>query len=141
MDPIAIVGFTACVITFVDFTSKLLKGIYEVHQSLDGATEENAHLSAVIEDLQSVTGPMQANIHPTSNNERELVNLAGKCTDISKEILKTLNVIKASRGNPRWESIKGGWRATLRKGKIASLEKQISDYRSEIILRLNIMLV
>ncbi|KAK0646910.1 hypothetical protein B0T16DRAFT_458790 [Cercophora newfieldiana] len=53
MEAIAGVGFAASILTFIDFSAKLVQGTYEVRRS--GTTGENTHIANVLDDLQDVT--------------------------------------------------------------------------------------
>lgn len=141
MDPITIVGFASSIFTFVDFSFKLLRSFDQIHRSGDGMIQENAHTSTIIQDLQAVTKPMQVELKGSSEHEKALANLAYKCTRLSSELLKTLSSVKKTAGNPQWQAFKAAWKALLKADKIMSMEKQLSEYRAEIVLRLNILLV
>jgi hypothetical protein len=56
MDPISALGLAAAVCQFVDFGTKIIHTIYSIHQSANGATQENgdlAKLTTTLRDLQT----------------------------------------------------------------------------------------
>ncbi|KAI1881711.1 hypothetical protein JX265_000537 [Neoarthrinium moseri] len=141
MDPISAIGVASSILTFVEFSSKLINGIYEVAGSADGTTEENVHIATVIQDLENVTDAIEVDFKGSSKHEKELVKLANKCAAMSRDLQKILKSIKVKHGNASWQTIKAAWKSVTRKDKIQSLEKRISMYRSELILRLQVLLV
>jgi hypothetical protein len=55
MVPITAVGFAASILNFIEFSSTLVRGTYELYHSASGMTAENAHISNVIADLYEVS--------------------------------------------------------------------------------------
>jgi hypothetical protein len=140
MDPATAIGFAASILTFVDFSWNLITGTYEVYKSTTGTTSENAHVSTVIDDLQEVTEGLTSDVEGKNKHEKDLCKLAGHCYNLSKDLLKILEKLKVTEKNSKWESLKVKW-ASLRKEKeVASIEKKLDRYRSQILIRLNIML-
>ncbi|KAI0123648.1 hypothetical protein BJ170DRAFT_697458 [Xylariales sp. AK1849] len=55
MDPITAVGFAAGILNFIEFSSTLVRGTYDLYHSTTGTTAENDHISKVLADLQEVS--------------------------------------------------------------------------------------
>ena len=75
MDPVTAFGFAASVITFIDFSTKLVGGAYEVYQSQGGRTTENSDISNILEDLQDITEGLTTNFKATDKHEAALARL------------------------------------------------------------------
>ena len=141
MDPVSAIGLASSILTFVEFSSKLVKGIYEVAGSANGVTEENAHIGVVMQDLEDVTDAIEVDFKGSSKQEKDLIKLASKCAVLSRDLQKTLKSVKVQRGNVRWQTIKAAWKTLTKKDKIENMEKTISQYRDELMLRLQMLLM
>jgi hypothetical protein len=141
MDPFSAVGFAGTIITFVDFSWKLIKGTCEVYQSLSGQTVENACLNDVIADLRSVSEDLDGAPTGNSKHARALQKLAAMCLDLSRDLMKLLKELKrGERKNSVWRSLQVKWMSMRKAGEVESLAERLSEYRSEIMLRLSLML-
>jgi hypothetical protein len=141
MDPISAIGLASSILAFVDFSSKLVKGIYQVVGAADGATEENADVNTVMEDLEAVTAAIEVDFKSFSKHEKELARLASKCATLSRDLQKTLRSVKVQQGNVPWQTIKSAWKTVTKKDKIDSMGKRIDQYRAELMLRLQMLLM
>ncbi|KAI5864372.1 hypothetical protein GGS23DRAFT_496621 [Durotheca rogersii] len=141
MDPISAIGIAAGVLSFIDFAGKLVRGVYEVAGSANGAAEENAHIDTVIQDLKDVTNAIDVDFRGYSKHEKELAKLASQCGTLSRDLRKTLRSLEVQQGNVPWQAIKARWKVITRRDKIESMEKRIDKYRDEIMLRLQMLLV
>jgi hypothetical protein len=141
MDPLTALGLAGNVVQFVDFTSKLISGAYEVYSSSTGTTAETADLSTVIEDLEVVTRRLTPTLNkPRTDDEIALSNLVSKCQKLSGDLLKVLNKLKSKNPHSKWESVRVTWAAIRKKEHLASIEKRVYNYRNEILLRISIMM-
>jgi hypothetical protein len=140
MDPVTAVGFAASILNFIDFSWNLVQGTYEVYKSGSGATAENAQISTILEDLQEVTEGLHSDLKVGSEYAKQLSKLANNCLGLSRDLTKTLEKLRVKERNS-WQSVKVAWSSMRKKKEVASIEKRLGDYRSEIILRLNMMLL
>lgn len=95
----------------------------------------------VIGDLQALTEQLNT---PSAQNvtaeEKGLQDLATKCESLSKEVLGRLNKLKSDRPNSKWESFRIALDSMRSRGELESIMRQLDSYRSEISLRLTVML-
>lgn len=138
MDPITAVGFAASILNFIDFSHKLISGTLEVIKS--GSTSENAHVSVVINDLHAVTKELDKCPPGNSKHDEALNTLASECKVLSEELQKLLEKLKVTAKNSKWKSIKTTLRSMWKKGEVAELEGRLDTYRSQILLRLVLIL-
>jgi hypothetical protein len=138
MDPITAVGFAASILNFIDFSHKLISGTLEVIKS--GSTSENAHVSVVINDLHAVTKELDYPPTGKSKHEDALNTLASECKGLSEELQQLLEKLKVTAKNSKWKSVKTALRSMWKKGEVAGLESRLHTYRSQILLRLVLIL-
>jgi hypothetical protein len=153
MDPITAVGFAASVLSFIDFGYEIVTGTLEIAKS--GSTSQNIHVSVVIGDLREVVkslSPPPNNPPSTplgnppgkssamSGHERALKGLAEKCQDLSNELVALLENLSIAPGSSLWTSARVSLRNMRKKGKVADLEDKLDKYRSEMLVRIVLML-
>jgi hypothetical protein len=141
METIAAVGFAASILTFIDFSTTLLKGTFQVYQSATGTTAENADLAKILDDLQDVTHELtDDSFKPRDKHERALATLARQCVDVSKELQRVLQTLKAKDPHSKWESARVKLRSMRKEGEIASIEKRLGEHKTQLLLRLSFMM-
>jgi hypothetical protein len=138
MDPITAVGFAASILTFIDFSYQIVCGTYEVIKS--GSTIENAHVSFVTTDLDEITKELSQRPPGYSKHEDALNTLATECQGVSDELRKLLDRVKTKVGSSKWKSIKVALHSMWKKGEIKELENRLGKYRSEVLIRLVLIL-
>ncbi|KAH6694283.1 hypothetical protein BKA61DRAFT_662945 [Leptodontidium sp. MPI-SDFR-AT-0119] len=140
MDPVTAVGFAAAIVNFIDFSWSLVQGTHEVYKSGSGATAENAQVSTILEDLQEVTEGLHSDLKVGGKHAKQLSKLAKNCLDLSRDLAKILEKLRVKERKSTWQAVKVTWASMRKEKEVASIEKRLGDYRSEIILRLNMML-
>ncbi|KAK1770255.1 hypothetical protein QBC33DRAFT_487373 [Phialemonium atrogriseum] len=131
------VGFASSILTFIDIATKIVRGAYEVHNSVCGATQENVHITAIVNDLEKAARSLD--IIPEAKNDHELVKVSKDCQGLSRELLEELDKLKNKHGGV-WGSLAAAW-AVLRKQKnVISMENRLDKYRRQVQLRLLILL-
>lgn len=55
MDPLTAIGLAGNILTFIDFSYKVISGVNKVLSAPNGMTPENERLSVLVEDLNVVT--------------------------------------------------------------------------------------
>ena len=138
MDPITAVGFAASILTFIDFGYQIVTGTLEIAKS--GRTSDNAHISTVINDFHKVVEPLSEHPSGKSEHEKALKELAEACKQVSEELTKLLNKLITTPGCSLWTSARVALRSMRKKGEVADLESKLDRYRSQILMRLVLIL-
>jgi hypothetical protein len=153
MDPITAVGFAASILTFIDFGYEIVTGTLEIAKS--GSTSENIHVSVIIGDLHEVVkflspppnnppstalGNLPGKSSALSGHETALKGLAEKCQELSKELVTLLENLSIAPGSSLWKSARVALRNMRKKGKVTDLEDKLDKYRSEMLIRIVLML-
>jgi hypothetical protein len=139
MDPVTAVGFAASILTFVDFAWNVVTGAYEVYKSPSGETVENAHLGNIIDDLRLVAEELDNAELSKGSHEKSLRRLAAKCSEVSEQLLNLLQKLRVKGSKTPWKSLKTKWLSLQKSDEIVELKDRLRDYRSQILLRLNMM--
>ncbi|KKA22490.1 hypothetical protein T310_3488 [Rasamsonia emersonii CBS 393.64] len=126
--------------TFIDFSWKVITGAYEVYKSPNGTTSENACISTILADLQEATEGLISDVEGKTKHKKALIVLADNCHDLSQDFSKILEKLKATEKNSKWQSLKVKLASMRKEKEIASIEKRLDSYRSQILLRVNFIL-
>ena len=142
MDPITAVSTAASILAFVDFSWKLVTGAKELYQSPSGQSAQDAQLKEIVIDLQQAADDLAADGNEEdSKHNKSLQKLASGCVDLSEDLVKVLRSLRNERQS-MWGSVKvqfvGMW--MRKRNEIADLQRRIGNYRSEILLRLSLMM-
>ena len=142
MDPITAVGFASSILSFVDISWSLLTGTCEVYRSFTGATIGNAHIGTIITDLDEVSDELHTEFRRVeeSKHAKVLRRLARQCLELSQELSGLLKTLKRQEKNSIWRSFKVQWDSMRKSDDVKSLKERLEDYRSQILLRLTMML-
>jgi len=140
MEPVSAVGLASSIITFVEFSFKLVTGALEVYWSVDGTLEENARLERVIGDLNSIVDDLGKKGGGGSRNERAIRDLAVECQADAALLIDLLKSLKVPGRRTLWRSVATQWKALLKKDEIRDLKERLREYRSEIMLNLMLLL-
>ncbi|RYP03939.1 hypothetical protein DL764_004773 [Monosporascus ibericus] len=127
------VGLASGILTFLDVSYKILKGTYEIHSAISGATLENTHASIVARDLEEVADGLKGD--PTKIKDPKLIEISTKCHSLSQDLLKLLGKLQAKDGSRR-QSFKAAWAVMRKQSDVKKIEERLDHYRSEIGLRL-----
>lgn len=142
MDPVSAAGFASSIITFIDFSFKLVQGSAALYQSATGTSAENAAIGTIVDDLRNVTDAIARPPTPETDSQhwRELRKLAADCNGVSKELAEILETLKRKEGNKAWRSLEAAWKSMRKSKEIANIEERLKTYRVQLLLRTNLIL-
>ncbi|KAK7697605.1 hypothetical protein SLS64_013344 [Diaporthe eres] len=135
-----IAGLVSSIITFVDFSWTIVRGAYDVHNSTSGATEENVHIGHVLQDLRDVTEKMRIEIRGRDDHEKALLELEHQCRALSGDLADILQKLTTKR-RCGLQSLNILLRSLVKEQEVREIEKRLGEYRGQMILRLNLMLI
>lgn len=118
-----------------------MTGANEIYTSANGTTSEHHHINNVIEDLQELSDDLGTGTLGDSKHEKALKRLASQCSELSDELLGILRKLRVTEKNSKWKAIKIKWSSMRKRDEIASIQERLGEYRSQILLHLNMMLM
>ncbi len=139
MDPVMAIGFASSILTFIDFSWSLVRGTYEISSSATGATIENTHIGNVVDDLYEVTEELKNGFKASDKHERAIARLGNHCVALSKDLQEVVVKLKA-KDDSKWESLKTKLKSMRKEKEIIAIEKRLSEYKAEILLRLSFIM-
>lgn len=146
MDPVTAAGFASAIITFIDFSWKIVKGSYDVYTSSGGTTNDQVRINNVVQDLQNVTkalSPETQGLREKDDNDprwRELRKIAVECQKTSKELSFILRDLEGNEGNKVRRSLELTWKGLKSGNKVAPIEKSLDRHYRHIMLQLSMII-
>lgn len=141
MDPFVAAGLAGNVVTFVDFSAKLLSRSQQLYASASGAVEENDELESLAKNLrdfaerirQQPTGTSPT-YHSSSDLDWETVlnNLAQQCIQVADQLLELLDSIKV-KGDGRIRSSVQALKSLWKQEHIDSLQRRLERISKQLI--------
>ena len=140
MDPASALGVASAVIAFIEFSTELISGACEIYKSLDGKTDENAHIELIVEDLsrasRSLSIPSSTVDGARTAYEKDIIALSTKCQK-KCDALYTIFTQLRPKSKSTWSSFRSAWMSRRKQGDIAGIYSELRDYRSAMLLRMS----
>ena len=133
MEAIAAVGLASNIVSFVDFTCKLIAGAKTIYHSTSGLSEDNAVLDVIVTDLRRMSADLIKSPSQTSRNSSGLAALAAECEEIGKELSDALRDLKVKSRNRKWGSFQAALKEVWKDNRIAKLQKRLDALRTQVI--------
>lgn len=139
MDPLTAIGLAGNILTFIDYSYKVISGVNKVLSTSSGMTPENERLSVLVADLNLVTKDLVTDIPARTENEKQLCALAANCHALSGELYQALRRLKVGDKKSKWEGLVVKWNSMRKEKEIESIERRLNGYQSQILIRLQVM--
>lgn len=138
MDPLTAIGLASNILSFIDFSARLLKGAKEVHDSQHGVLEENRSRETIVREMQH----MSTRILVSESSEKVddtsgLRVLARECHELSTELISLLEKIKPKDSGSVTQSLASALRNKIYDSDRAGLEARLNNCRAQLHLELS----
>ena len=137
MDPFTAIGLAGNIIAFLDFGCKLVFKSKSILESSSGASAHNEDLASMTQQFQSVAASLQIPklIGSMSKEEVALHQLATECKDVSVDLMKLLDDLKAKKPKSKRESVRAALRDWRKKDQKDELELKLDRCRQQLNLQ------
>lgn len=143
MDPCTAIGTASAILSFIEFSAKLIATANEIRSSTSGLKDEHEEIGLAIGRLEDLTGHLAAqdlvNNTPT-HRDRKLLELKKGCTTVSSELQKILQSIRAKKPASKHGSIQYAFKTWRHQGKIVELQSRLDRYRQEVLSLLAVLM-
>ncbi|KAK8001552.1 hypothetical protein PG991_013774 [Apiospora marii] len=137
MDPLSAFGLATNILTFVEFSSKIVTDSRAIYKSAEGASDNNRALETIATQITEKTSQLVSS--PTY--PKELQVLCGECNKVATDLLAAIKKLKARGKNNRRECFKVALRETWGQGKIESLEKRLQQLQKQLTIHMQFLLL
>lgn len=144
MDPLTALSLASSIAQVLDFGTKLFKGTREI--AARGSQVTVQHLTILSSDTEGVNKGLVRHFTPLggkvlSEEEHGLVEVATHTLELNEEIHSYLETLVQEKGSKdRWKSFKTALRTICGTKRLEELEKRLGEYRSQLTLRLLVVL-
>ncbi|PMD43771.1 hypothetical protein L207DRAFT_631816 [Hyaloscypha variabilis F] len=138
MDPITAIGFAANILSFIDYSAKVISASVDIYGSASGDSQDSRNSDVIAREMSRFAAKLQ----PPSNaqlagEEKALCNLAMECEALAKRILDLLDKLKPKNRKSKSSSLVAGIKTKFYEGERRKLEEQLSNCRDQLDLQLN----
>ncbi|KAK6840192.1 hypothetical protein PG987_006058 [Apiospora arundinis] len=137
MDALAALGLASNILSFVDFTWKLLAGANEIYASGAGISDDAQFLDTITKDVRYYDERIVA----VPNATPELKSLARQCDEIAQDLLESLDKLRIKGHKTRWNSFLVALRGVRSKKKVEQLTDKIAKIQSRMTAHMQELLL
>jgi hypothetical protein len=134
MEALAVIGLIDSIISFADFSQKLIFTIESVYKSASGTSATNSELekyASRLKDLVDRLAP-EKRLAPVNDDSKALVSCAADCRATCVELLQLLASLKAKRFGSRRYAIKATAKSMWNKSKTDELVKRLAHHQEQV---------
>lgn len=140
MDPLSAIGLASNILSFISFSTGLLKTAKHIHDSSNGTLDENRSRETVVREMKQLSARL---LNPgatgCSDVSSALQALAQECQGISTQLISLLERIKPKEPASISQSIWAALRSQIYEKDIEDLEVRLANCRSQLELQLNFL--
>lgn len=138
MDPLTAIGLVSNILSFIEFSVRLLKGAKEVHGSQNGVLKENRSRETIVRDMQRMSTRMLVSDSPEEADDNASLCILGReCHELSVQLISLLEKIKPKDSGSTTQSLVSALRNKNYDSERAGLEARLSDCRAQLHLELS----
>jgi len=140
MDPITAIGLVSGILSFVSFSTKLIKGAVEIHHASGGTLEENRTSEEAACELERLA----AHLRPPdgaqlADESKDLCHLAEECRSLAQGLIKMLKDIKPVNQGSKRQSLWAALRSKMQENDRKELEQKLNSLRGRLQLQLTFL--
>ncbi|RFN51877.1 p-loop containing nucleoside triphosphate hydrolase [Fusarium flagelliforme] len=138
MDPASAIGVTSAVITFLEFSWKVVRNAKEIYDSADGCPNDNLTRESVARSMQAFSRKLQPPDPSAIPPEYQgICELSNECQSISSEILTISDSLKIGGEKSRYKALRTGFKAWKFKKDLVQLEERLARCGDQLSLELS----
>jgi len=141
MDPLAAIGLVGNIITFIDYSGKVLSTARRLYESTSGATEENSELESLAKNLKELANntqrrpaniPQEGRFGPSTTGETVLNKLSQQYLQVADELLETLDSVKVKGYGRNRKSAVQALKTMQKQDHIDGLQRRLDRISSQL---------
>jgi hypothetical protein len=138
LDPITAIGLAGNILTFIDYSTKVISTSIDIYGSASGSTQDTQTSDAIATEMKQFAAKLQPpDQTQLSGEEKALCKLAIECEGLAKRILELLEKVKPRNPKSRSSSLVAGLKTKFYESERRKLEEQLSNCRAQLTLSLN----
>ncbi|KAI0382484.1 hypothetical protein F5Y04DRAFT_252747 [Hypomontagnella monticulosa] len=138
MDPLAALGLASNILSFVDFSWKLVAGAHHIYGSASGASDNSLALETIATSITDLSN----SIVVSASIPKDLRRLSDECHRVGKDLLGVINKLKVKgKRNKRWESFGVALKEVWNQGKMNELFGQLQGLQSQLLVQIQFIML
>ncbi|KAK1758027.1 hypothetical protein QBC47DRAFT_132299 [Echria macrotheca] len=138
MDPLTAIGLASSILTFIDFSAKVITGAVDIYGSPSGLAVEGRSTETVVAEMRQFAAKLQPpDASSLSGDEKSLCRLALECDSICDGIIELLEKTKPKQPKSKTSALKAGLKTKWHEGDRRKLEERLAHCRAQLSLQLN----
>jgi hypothetical protein len=142
MDPLTAAGLAGNIITFVDFSTKVLSRARQLYESASGATAENDELESLTKNLKGLADrtrrrpseiPQKGHFRLNITSETILDNLSQQCIQVADKLLETLDSVKVKGDSRTRKSAVQAVKTVWKQDHIDALQRRLDRISKQLM--------
>lgn len=140
MDPLTAFGLANNILTFIDFTAKVISISTELYESKSGASHDHADIEFVAKHIrelanQIIIPEVAKAVRP--QEQSDLSNIGTRCREVADELLSVLTDLRVREPNARWQSFHQALRSQWKQAAIDRLQRRLSELGDLMVDQMN----
>lgn len=125
-DPFTIIGTTSAILSFVEFSGKVIKTARSLHDSVSGSTQSHERLESVMEQTRGLLAEMKQQQATESGIEvqGDTHIIVENCESLGSDMLKLLEKTKKKKEGKFLDTIRAASNTVWTEGAVKDLQNQ-----------------
>lgn len=132
MDPLSAISLAGTILQFIELGSKVMLKISEYQTSTSGLIAGHQEVESVAADLRSLSDKIQRSA--LEARDSVLAELCATCNKLAWELLAEIQKLEIRGAKRRWDCLCKVVLSCWNKGKIADLQRRMSEVRAQLNL-------
>lgn len=138
LDPITAIGLAGNILTFIDYSTKVISTSIDIYASTSGSTQDTQTSDMIATQMKQFAAKLQPpDQTQLSGEEKALCKLAIECEGLAKRILDLLEKVKPRNLKSKSSSLVAGLKTKFYESERRKLGKQLGNFRAQLGLSLN----
>lgn len=135
MDPVSAIGIVSAALSFVTFSTSLVKGAIQIHDATQSDQAGSRSRESVIAEMQRFSDSLYPQAS-TAVGGGDLLRLASHCREVSDRLLALLTKLKPKNPSSKSQTFRAAIRSKMHESSIDELEASLDACRSQLHLEL-----
>lgn len=140
MDPVTAIGLASGILSFINFSTGVVRGAMEIYDSPDGILRGNQSRMVIADEMRRFSSKLTP---PSAlqlvGKEQELCLLAAECKTLSTQLVELLLRSQPKNPKSKIQTLFAAFKNTIKEKERAVIEQRLGYCRSQLELQLTFL--